>query len=104
VGKTYAMLNDAWQRSEAGEDVIIGWIERHGRAETRAQRRDLEVLPPRTASYRGRNFDELDVAAVLERAPDIAVIDELAHRNAGEERRRWTWPSCLTRVSECPRP
>jgi two-component system sensor histidine kinase KdpD len=89
VGKTYAMLTDAWQRSEAGQKVLVGWLQRHGRAETGAQLRDLERLPPRTVSYRGRDFDELDLPALLERAPDIAVIDELAHTNVGENRPRW---------------
>jgi two-component system sensor histidine kinase KdpD len=89
VGKTYAMLGEGRRRAEAGEKVVVGWVERHGRAETRAQLGDLEVLPPRMASYRGREFEELDVEAVLTSGADVALVDELAHTNAGGTRHRW---------------
>jgi len=89
VGKTYAMLHDGRRRSEGGERVVVGWIERHGRAETRAQLGNLEVVPPRSVDYRGRRFDELDVAAVMTRQPDVVVIDELAHTHVDGTRKRW---------------
>ncbi|MGH2477836.1 MAG: hypothetical protein ACRDIL_21515 [Candidatus Limnocylindrales bacterium] len=89
VGKTYAMLNDGWRRSEGGERVVVGWIERHGRAETQAQLRNLEVVPKRSVDYRGSRFDELDVAAVMARQPDVVLIDELAHTHVDGARKRW---------------
>jgi two-component system, OmpR family, sensor histidine kinase KdpD len=89
AGKTYAMLNDGWRRSEGGERVVVGWIERHGRAETRAQLRNLEVVPSRSVDYRGRRFEELDVAAVMARQPEVVLIDELAHTHADGARKRW---------------
>jgi two-component system sensor histidine kinase KdpD len=89
VGKTYAMLNEGRRRAEAGEDVVIGYLERHGRAETGAQLRELEVVPPRTVSYRNATFEDLDVAAVIARAPDVALVDELAHTGVVDHRPRW---------------
>ena len=89
VGKTYAMLNDARRRSEGGERVVVGWIERHGRVETAEQLRNLETVPARSVDYRGARFEELDVAAVIARHPDVALIDELAHTNVDRARRRW---------------
>jgi two-component system sensor histidine kinase KdpD len=89
VGKTYAMLNDGWRRAQDGERVVVGWIERHGRAGTQAQLRDLEVVPRRTVRHRDRDFEELDVVGILGRRPDVVLIDELAHTNIGERRPRW---------------
>jgi len=89
VGKTYAMLNEGGKRAEAGERVVVGWIERHGREQTRAQLGDLEVVPPRLVHYRGVDFEELDVAAVLDRRPDVVLVDELAHALPGGHRQRW---------------
>ena len=89
VGKTYAMLNDGRRRSEAGERVVVGWIERHGRAETRAQLRDLEIVPPRPIEHRGVRFEDVDVAAVIARQPDVVLVDELAHTSADGARQRW---------------
>ena len=95
VGKTYAMLNDGRRRSDGGERVVVGWIERHDRAETRAQLRNLEIAPPRSLDYRGTNFEDLDVAAIMARQLDVVLIDELGrtrtrtpaptgHANAGK--------------------
>jgi two-component system sensor histidine kinase KdpD len=89
VGKTYAMLNEGWQRAQDGERVVVGWVERHGRAGTQAQLRELEVVPPRVVCYRDRQFEELDVAAILNRRPDVAIIDELAHTSVDGRRPRW---------------
>jgi two-component system sensor histidine kinase KdpD len=76
VGKTYRMLADG--RARAREDVVIGWVVRHGRAATREQARGLEIVPPRTVAYRGFEFEDVDVTAVIERRPDVVLVDELA--------------------------
>jgi two-component system sensor histidine kinase KdpD len=89
VGKTYAMLNEGSRRSRAGQDVVIGYWERHGRGETEDQQYDLQVIPPRLVTYRGTTLEELDVDAVVARGPDVALVDELAHTNVAEQRSRW---------------
>ncbi len=91
VGKTYAMLRDARARQRSGTDTIVSHWERHGRPATAAQLADLEVLPARVVTYQGASFAELDVTAVLDRRPELAVVDELAHANLPGERhaRRW---------------
>ncbi|WP_028045937.1 DUF4118 domain-containing protein [Cellulomonas sp. URHE0023] len=81
VGKTYAMLDEAHRRQARGTDVVVGLVEAHGRAATAAQLDGLEVLPRRVLTYRGSEFTELDLDAVLARAPQVAMIDELAHTN-----------------------
>ncbi|MEG6522011.1 sensor histidine kinase KdpD [Desulfotomaculum sp. 1211_IL3151] len=81
VGKTYAMLEDAWERLSEGVDVVIGWVETHGRAETEALVRGLPVVPPRQMEYRGKEFQAMDLDALLARKPAIALVDELAHIN-----------------------
>jgi two-component system sensor histidine kinase KdpD len=82
VGKTYRMLQEGRAEAEQGRDVVIGYLEPHGREETSAQAEGLEQLPPRMVSYRGTPLAELDVAAVLSRGPELCLIDELAHTNA----------------------
>lgn len=89
VGKTYAMLNEGWRRAQSGEDVVIGYWERHGRPKTGAQLHDLELIPPRRVAYRDTTFDELDVDAVICRFPDVVLIDELAHTRITDGRPRW---------------
>ncbi|MHB1710691.1 MAG: histidine kinase, partial [Acidimicrobiales bacterium] len=69
VGKTFAMLNEGWRRRERGTDVVVGWVDTHGRPQTAAQLRDLEVLPRGSVSYRGSVFEEMDLAAILARRP-----------------------------------
>ena len=81
VGKTFAMLDEAHRRQDRGTDVVVGLVETHGRARTLDRLAGLEVLPRRTASYRGADFGELDVEAVLARRPAIVLVDELAHTN-----------------------
>src|ERR1700754_4960654 len=81
VGKTYAMLGEAHRRVERGTDVVVGFVETHEPAKTDALLGGLEVVPRRTLSHRGREFTELDVAAVLARGPEVALVDELAHTN-----------------------
>src|SRR6202020_3053015 len=72
-------------------DAVVAYRERHGRAATAAQLGDLEVLPTRTITYRDVSFTELDVTAVLDRAPELAVVDELAHDNLPGERHAKRW-------------
>jgi len=81
VGKTYAMLDEGHRRRDRGTEVVVALVETHGRAKTGAQIGDLEVLPRRTLEHRGARFTELDIDAVLARAPQIALVDELAHTN-----------------------
>ena len=89
VGKTYSMLTEGRRRTEGGERVVIGWIERHGRSETRAQRRDLEIIAPRQAMHRGSVFSELDVAGVIASGAEVVLVDELAHSVPDTGRGRW---------------
>jgi len=81
VGKTYQMLGDAHQLKKQGVDVVIGIVETHGRVETIEQIKDLEIIPPKKVEYRGAVFDELNMRALVERKPAVAIIDELAHTN-----------------------
>lgn len=82
VGKTYAMLQAAHQRQEQGVDVVVGYVETHGRAETEALLQGLEVIPRQPIDYRGVTLTEMDLDAVLARKPQLALVDELAHTNA----------------------
>ena len=81
VGKTYQMLEDAHALKKQGIDVVIGCIETHGRAETLAQICDLEIVPMQSIEYRGAKFSEMNLAAILERKPEVVLVDELAHTN-----------------------
>ncbi len=82
VGKTFRMLQEGQAEAEAGRDVVVGYLEPHGRMETVAQAEGLEVVPRRRVRYRDTEIEEMDVPAVLARAPELALIDELAHTNA----------------------
>jgi two-component system sensor histidine kinase KdpD len=82
VGKTYRMLEDAHELRRQGLDVVIGFIEPHGRADTLARIGDLEQVPLHQIEYRGVTLKEMNVAAVKARRPQVAVVDELAHTNA----------------------
>src|SRR5882672_8467045 len=79
VGKSYRMLEDAHELRRQGVDVVIGFIEPHGRAETQALVADLEQVPLRELEYRGVTLREMDVEAIKTRQPKVAVVDELAH-------------------------
>ena len=92
VGKTYAMLNEAHRRKQRGTDVVIGFIECHGRANTEQLIAGLEEVPRRHVEYRGTLFEEMDLEAVLDRHPKVALVDELAHTNvpgSGHNEKRW---------------
>lgn len=81
VGKTVALLREARRLQGEGMDVVVGYVETHGRAETDAELADLEVIPRARIDYQGTQLDEMDLPAVLARRPAIAVVDELAHTN-----------------------
>src|SRR5579884_3041162 len=81
VGKTFAMLGEGRRRAERGTDVVVGFVETHGRAHTAEMIGDLEVVARKTLTYRGAQFTEMDVDAILARQPQVALVDELAHTN-----------------------
>jgi two-component system sensor histidine kinase KdpD len=91
VGKTYAMLGEAHRRRDRGTDVVLGFVECHGRARTLELLDGLEEVPRKTMEYRGTSFTELDVDAVIRRAPQVALIDELAHTNVPGSRNGKRW-------------
>ncbi len=92
VGKTFAMLDEGWRRHRRGADVVVGFVETHGRPRTAELIRDLEVVPRKVVDYRGTQFEEMDLDAVLARRPKVALVDELAHTNvpgSGRHEKRW---------------
>ncbi|GIE97726.1 DUF4118 domain-containing protein [Paractinoplanes rishiriensis] len=91
VGKTYTMLEEAHRRAERGTDIVIGFVETHGRQHTAAMLGELEVIPRRAVAYRGTHFTEMDVDAVLARHPEVAIVDELAHTNVPGSRNAKRW-------------
>ncbi|HEV2485912.1 MAG TPA: universal stress protein [Terracidiphilus sp.] len=96
VGKTYDMLNDAHRmKHQLGVDVVIGLVEPHGRAETEARIRDLEIVPQRVIPYRGVNLKEMDVDAIIARHPNTVVVDELAHTNVPGSKNRKRYEDVL---------
>jgi two-component system, OmpR family, sensor histidine kinase KdpD len=82
VGKTYRMLQEGQAELAAGRDVVIGYLEPHGRIETMAQAEGMETVPRRHVSYRETMLEEMDLPGILLRAPELCLIDELAHTNA----------------------
>jgi two-component system sensor histidine kinase KdpD len=91
VGKTYAMLNEGRRRRDRGADVVIGFVDPHGRSRTADQIADLEVVPRARIEHRGSMFEEMDLDAVLRRNPQIALVDELAHTNVPGSRNEKRW-------------
>ncbi len=92
VGKTCAMLDEGWRRFHRGTDVVVGYVETHGRPHTAELVRDLEVVPRTRVAYRDAEFEEMDLAAILARRPEVVLIDELAHTNvpgSGPHEKRW---------------
>ena len=82
VGKTYRMLQEGQAEAEAGRDVAIGYLEPHDRPETAAQAEGLEVVPRRRVTYKDKELEEMNLPALLERKPELTLIDEIAHTNA----------------------
>ncbi len=82
VGKTFRMLLEGYAEQEAGRDVVIGLLETHGRADTAALAEGLPMIPRRRVTYRDTTLEEMDLPAILARAPELCLIDELAHTNA----------------------
>jgi two-component system sensor histidine kinase KdpD len=91
VGKTYRMLDEGHRRVGRGTDLVVGFVEAHGRAHTLERLDGLEIVPRRRVEYRGVVIDEMDTDAVIARDPTVALVDELAHTNVpGSERaKRW---------------
>ena len=91
VGKTYAMLDEGRRRCERGTDVVVAFVETHGRIHTAERLAGLEVLPRRTIVHRGAEFTEMDLRVVLDRRPQVALVDEMAHTNVpgAEHAKRW---------------
>jgi two-component system sensor histidine kinase KdpD len=88
VGKTYRMLEEAHALKKRGVDVVIGFIETHGRAETAALLQDLEIVPLRQMEYRGVTIEEMSLNQILKRKPEVALVDELAHTNPPDSRNK----------------
>ena len=95
VGKTFAMLNEGRRRHDRGTDVVIGFVETHGRPRTAEAVADLEIVPRRVFEHRGAHFEEMDVDAVLARRPKVALVDELAHTNVTGSRNEKRWQDVL---------
>ena len=81
VGKSFTMLNEGNRRHQRGEDLVIGYVELHGRQETEKQIGDLEVIPRKKIEYGGKTMEEMDTAAIIKRHPTTVLVDELAHTN-----------------------
>ncbi len=95
VGKTFTMLSEAHRRFERGENIVIGFVETHGRADTAKQVEGLEQVPRKRLEYRGSFFEEMDTAAVIARHPEWALVDELAHTNVPGTVHAKRWQSVI---------
>ena len=100
TGKTYRMLQEAHDLHRRAVDVVIGYVETHGRSETEAQIGDLEVVPRKKIEYRGVTLEEMDLDAVVERRPQVAIVDELAHTNVPGARNGKRWQDVLHLIDE----
>jgi two-component system sensor histidine kinase KdpD len=99
VGKTYSMLSEAIRRSSRGEDVVIGYVETHGRKGVVELACQLQTVPRKQIDYRGTTFEEMDVDAILARAPRVVLVDELAHTNIPGSKHRKRYEDVLELVS-----
>ncbi len=100
VGKTYRMLQEAHDLRRRNVDVVVGFVETHGRADTDAQLGDLEVVPRARIAYRGVTLDEMDVDGVLARRPQVTLVDELAHTNVPGSRNAKRWQDVIFLLDE----
>src|SRR5215471_11010619 len=91
VGKTYQMLEEAQEMKRQGKDVVIGYFEPHGRLDTIAKTEGLEIIPRRQIGYRGTVFEEMDTDAILQRLPEVCVVDEFPHSNVPGSARSKRW-------------
>jgi two-component system sensor histidine kinase KdpD len=91
VGKTFAMLEEVQERKASGVDIVVGYFEPHGRADTIAKTQGLEMIPRKRVDYRGSPFEEMDTDAILARHPQMCAVDEFPHTNVpGSDRaKRW---------------
>jgi len=96
VGKTYQMLDEAQKLKNEGVDVVVGYFEPHGRKDTTTKAEGLEFVPRRKVEYRGAEFGETDVEAILRRRPQVCLIDEFAHTNIPGSQRAKRWEDIQT--------
>jgi two-component system sensor histidine kinase KdpD len=96
VGKTFQMLADAHELKQRGSDVVIGYIEPHGRRDTLAKAEGLELIPRKQVEYRGATFEEMDLEAILRRRPQVCVVDEFPHSNVPGSSHPKRWEDVLT--------
>ena len=100
TGKTYRMLNEAHDLRRRGIDVVVGVVETHGRADTAAQIRDLEIIPRRRIDYRGVTLEDMDLERIIERRPAVVLVDELAHTNVPGLKNGKRWQDVRELVDE----
>jgi two-component system sensor histidine kinase KdpD len=100
TGKTFRMLTEAHDLRARGVDVVVGYVETHGRVETEAQVRDLEVVPRKRLEYRGVTLEEMDVGAIAARRPQVAIVDELAHTNVPGMGRAKRWEDVVALLDD----
>src|SRR3984885_10682497 len=91
VGKTFSMLGEGHRRAERGTDVVVAFVETHGRPHTAALIEGLEAIPRKRMAYRNASFEEMDIDAVLARRPEVALVDEFAHTNVPGSRNEKRW-------------
>ncbi len=100
VGKTFAMLSEGQRRKARGTDVVVGIVQTYDRPKTLDMLRGLEIVPPQQLTYRGATFEEMDTEALIERRPDVALIDELAHTDIPGSHRAKRWEDVLEVLAE----
>ena len=100
TGKTYRMLQEAHEMRRRGVDIVVGFVETHGRPETELQISDLEVVSRNRIAYRGVTLEEMDVDAVIARRPQVAIVDELAHTNVPGSRNEKRWQDVMLLLDE----
>lgn len=100
VGKTYRMLNEACDLRRRGVDVVVAFVETHGRPDTQSQIGDVEIVPRKRIEYRGVVLEEMDVDAVLARHPEVALVDELAHTNVPGAKHAKRWQDVMELLDE----
>ena len=100
VGKTYRMINEAHDLRRRGVNVVIGFVETHGRADTDAQLRDIDIVARQRIEYRGVTLEEMDVDGIIARRPSVVIVDELAHSNVPGAGHRKRWEDVMQLLDE----